>query len=125
VKRDSIRRLLAAAWLVCVPLALGCAKASSVDGATAAGGSGIATSVVVENQNYLDHRVYVENDVGLRVRLGNVAGNSVAEFRIPDSFVANGQQIRFVCVPIASPDRPTTQNIVINRGDQITIRITP
>ncbi len=124
MKHETVRRLLAAAWLVCVPLAAGCAKASSADTESAVG-SGIATSVVVENQNFLDHRVYIENDVGLRLRLGNVPGNSVAEFRIPDSFIANGQAIRFVCVPIASPDRPTTQNIVVNRGDQITIRITP
>lgn len=83
------------------------------------------TSVVVENQDVQQYRVYIVNDVGLEYRLGIVDGNSVTEFRIPENYARSGQSVRFVTVPIASRNPPTTQRIVLNAGDQITIRITP
>lgn len=101
--------------------------------ACGASGSGVesepapfsAASLVVENQDFKDYRIYIINDVGLQYKLGTIQGNQVQEYRIPDTYAKSGAPVRFIAVPLASRDQPTTQQIVLTPGDQITIRITP
>ncbi len=83
------------------------------------------TTVLVDNTDYKDYRIYLESETGLRVRLGDAPGNTVTELKVPDSFAVTGAQVRFLALPLATRNAPSTQNIVLRRGDQITIRITP
>lgn len=82
-------------------------------------------SLVVENQDFKDYRIYIVNEIGLQYKLGTIQGNQIQEYRIPDTFSKSGASVRFMAIPLASPDRPSTQQIVLTPGDQITIRITP
>ena len=61
----------------------------------------------------------------MQYKLGTIQGNQIQEYRIPDTFSKSGASVRFMAIPLASPDRPSTQQIVLTPGDQITIRITP
>jgi hypothetical protein len=52
-------------------------------------------------------------------------GNRIQEFRIPEAYARSGAMVRFLAIPLASPDTPTTQNLSLTPGQQIHIRITP
>lgn len=106
----------------------GCAKSQPLPGAEPAPADPAdfqPASLVVENQDFKDYQIYIESDLGVRTRLGSIAGNRIAEFRIPDHYARRGAPVRFLAVPIASPDKPTTQMLTLLPGEQITIRITP
>lgn len=121
-----MRKLLAVIVLVSVLNA--CAKPQVLPGAEPAPTDPAAfqpASLVVENQDFKDYQIYIESDLGVRTRLGSIAGNRMAEFRIPDHYAKRGAPVRFLAVPLASPDKPTTQMLTLLPGEQITVRITP
>lgn len=118
--RASVRRLGAA-----LLLGLAACAGRKTTGAAPAPADFSVTSLVVDNQNPAFFEIYVQSSTGLRVRLGTAAGSRMTEFRIPDDLIANGANVRFLALPIASQTTPQTQDLVLQRGDRLSIRILP
>jgi hypothetical protein len=82
------------------------------------------TTLRVRNQGFLDVNVYAVRG-SQRVRLGTVTGNSTQVLRIP-AFLMNGiTPLRFVADPIGNQRTPTSDEIVVTPGDEVTIFIPP
>lgn len=83
-----------------------------------------ATTVRVQNQNFLDMNVYVIQG-GARTRLGTATGNSTARFTIPASLVHTLTQLRFFADPIGGRGTPVSEEITVSPGDEVTLTIPP
>lgn len=75
----------------------------------------------VRNENFLDMNVSIVTGGATR-RLGQVAGNSTANFRINWN-VANGQAISVVAVPIGQNARYTSPSMSVQPGQMIEVRL--
>ena len=82
------------------------------------------TSLRVRNQGFLDVNVYALRG-GQRVRLGTVTGNSAQVLRIPDYLLSGTTPLRFIADPIGSQRQPTSEEIMVTPGDEVTIYIPP
>jgi hypothetical protein len=82
------------------------------------------TMVRVENQRFNDMRIYVYQS-SQRIRLGTANGLSTATFTIPKSVMAGITTLRFVAVPIGAPGAEVSEEITVNPGEQLVLRITP
>ena len=82
------------------------------------------TLVRVENQRFNDMRIYVYQS-SQRIRLGTANGLSTATFTIPKSVMAGITTLRFVAVPIGAPGAEVSEEITVNPGEEIVLRITP
>jgi hypothetical protein len=79
-------------------------------------------AVHVKNENFLDMNVGVVAS-GVRRRLGQVSGNSTANFTIAWS-VANGQQISMTATPIGGSGAPFTSGpLTVQPGQSIEMRV--
>lgn len=83
-----------------------------------------ATTVKVDNQNFLDMDIYVLSD-GARFRLGMVRGLSTEVFTIPDDIVRISPQVRFELHPIGGRANPRTETITVMPGDHLELTIPP
>ena len=106
--------------------AAACARTSS---ASAGGMSSPeqATTVKVENQGSLDMDVYVlRAPVGQRIRLGTATANSTTRMTIP-SYVLLGSNtsLRFIADPIGGTRPSVSSEILVSRGDEVTLQIPP
>ena len=85
----------------------------------------LATAYVeVQNQGFYDMTIYAIRS-GMRVRLGQVSGHSTATFELPRNLVNPGVPIRFQADPVGSSRTPFSQEIGINPGDTVVLRIPP
>ncbi|RMF64644.1 MAG: hypothetical protein D6743_09065 [Calditrichaeota bacterium] len=80
------------------------------------------TTVHVENRNFYDMTIYVLSR-GERVRLGLVRGLSDETFEIPEDLVLGAHTIRFLADPIGSGDRPVSQELNVEVGDELELVI--
>ncbi len=112
--------LLSAVLGVGVLPAEGCAR----KGARKAASDVAPTSVRVRNQGFLDVNVYAVRG-GQRVRLGTVTGNSAQVLRIPDYLLSGTTPLRFIADPIGSQRQPTSEEIMVSPGDEVTIYVPP
>jgi len=80
------------------------------------------TYLEVQNQSFYDMTVYAIRS-GSRIRLGTVTGNTTHVFTIPKSLVNPGMPLRFQADPIGGGGAPFSQEIVINPGDTLVLRI--
>ena len=76
----------------------------------------------VQNQSFYDMTVYAYRG-GSRVRLGTVTGNTTHVFTIPKSLVNPGMPLRFLADPIGGGRAPYSEEIVVNPGDTLVLRI--
>jgi hypothetical protein len=83
-----------------------------------------ATTVRVQNQNFLDMNIYVVRG-GVRARLGTVTGNSTARFTIPVSYVQSLTSLRFLADPIGARRAPISEEITVSPGDEVTLTLPP
>lgn len=83
-----------------------------------------ATTVKVDNQNFLDMDIYVLSN-GARFRLGMVRGLSTEMFTIPDDIVRMSPQVRFELHPIGGRANPRTETIMVMPGDHLELTIPP
>jgi hypothetical protein len=100
-----------------------------LEGCARKGGRRVATevaptSVRVRNQGFLDVNVYAVRG-GQRVRLGTVTGNSAQVLRIPDYLLSGTTPLRFIADPIGSQRQPTSEEIMVSPGDEVTIYVPP
>lgn len=84
-----------------------------------------ATTVKVDNRNFLDMDVFVLRDGGPRIRLGMASGLSTQVFTIPDDIVRGAPQLRFELHPIGGRLNPRSETITVQPGDQVQLTIPP
>jgi hypothetical protein len=82
------------------------------------------TTVRVENQRFNDMRIYVYQS-SQRIRLGTAGGLSTATFKIPKSVMAGITTLRFQAVPIGGVGSAVSEEITVNPGEELVLRITP
>jgi hypothetical protein len=85
-----------------------------------------ATTVKVENQNFLDMDVFVVQN-GMHIRLGRAASLTTQVFTIPADFVRRSTELLFELRPIGGGGAATqrTQTIPVQPGDQVVLMIPP
>ncbi|HET7275637.1 MAG TPA: hypothetical protein VFI91_10780 [Longimicrobiaceae bacterium] len=81
-----------------------------------------ATTVRVDNRNWLDMNVYVVQG-SRQVRLGTVTGLSTRVFEIPANLVFGVASLRFVADPIGGDASPVSQAITVEPGGQVQLII--
>jgi hypothetical protein len=113
----AIRRMLLVAACVALP-----ACASS--GGNAAAADHPATTVLVDNQAFLDMTIYVLQG-GQRIRLGTANALTKTKFRIPVGIVNGITTVRFLADPIGSNRNPVSDQLTVNEGDEVELRIPP
>ncbi len=82
-----------------------------------------ATTLEVQNRNFLDMNVYVLQG-GQRIRLGTVAGLSSQVLTIP-AHIVRSSPLRFELHPIGGRTNPRTETITVQPGDQVVLTIPP
>ena len=83
------------------------------------------TTVLVENQAWLDVNVYAVSGGGGRIRLGTVTANSSRSLRIPQGVVGIGQNLQFFVDPIGSNNTGTSYNIFVRAGERVRLTVPP
>lgn len=83
-----------------------------------------AATLKVDNQRFLDMTIYVIEG-SLRQRLGIAAGNSTTSFTIPSRLTRGPTLVRFLADPIGGRALPVTEDITVEPGDEVTMRIPP
>jgi hypothetical protein len=76
------------------------------------------TTVEVQNQAWLDMKVYVLSG-SRRVRLGTVPSASTRVFTIPPYLIFGLTSLRFLADPIGADAGPVSQEITVAPGDQV------
>ncbi len=113
--------------LTCLGGAAACAPTIS----TAAGAAAVAeptTTVKVDNMGSLDMDVYVQRaPVGQRIRLGTATANVTTILKIPSDimFGSSNTSLRFIADPIGGNRSSVSSEILVNPGDEVTLRIPP
>lgn len=108
---------------------LGGAAACSSTNSAGAGGMAVpeeATTVKVENLGFLDMDVYVTRvPAGPRIRLGTANSNVTTTLKIPSDVLLGGgaTSLRFVADPIGGSRRSVSSQILVTRGDEVTLMI--
>jgi hypothetical protein len=81
-------------------------------------------TLTVDNQAFNDMDIYVLAE-GQRVRLGQVTGHQQAKLTIPNTLLRGTASLRFVADPIGGTHAPVSQQIIVNPGDEVVLRIPP
>ena len=82
----------------------------------------VSTRVRVENLNYLDATVYIYSG-SRNQRLGFVTGLTSQTFTVPPQLLTGGTSLRFQVRYVGRSGSRTSDNIVVNPGDEILLRI--
>jgi hypothetical protein len=102
-------------------------------GATSCGGNpkpGAAepsrtAAVEVENQGFADMTIYALSPTSSRVRLGLAVGNTTQVFSLPVFLVGQGVPVRFLADPVGGTRPPVSEELTVEAGDTVTLRIPP
>lgn len=81
------------------------------------------TTVTVDNRSLLDMTIYATR--GQRIRLGTANANSRTVLVIPSVLLGGAGLIRFVADPIGSNRASVSEEISVNKGDDIGLMIPP
>ncbi len=79
----------------------------------------------VDNQAALDMTIYAVQSSGSRERLGLAVAHRVTWFRIPDRLIFGLTPLRFQADPIGGGAMPVTEDITVEPGDTVVLRIPP
>ena len=82
------------------------------------------TTVVVDNQALMDMNIYVWRSAQ-RLRLGTATAVSKKRFTIPQGIVHGLTTLRFQADPIGARRAPISEEITVNEGDEVGLRIPP
>ena len=83
------------------------------------------TTVIVDNQATLDMNIYVLQSGGARQRLGTATAHTRTTFTIPPRLIFGLTPLRFQADPIGASRAPISQEITVQAGDAVTLRIPP
>ena len=113
-------RIAFATCLIAFGLA-GCGGRNTTDGGII---PNVATILKVENDSFSDMRIYVVQS-GQRVRIGTAGGKSVSSFTLPQAIMHGIRTLAFEAVPIGANGKAISEEITVNPGEQVTLRIPP
>lgn len=77
------------------------------------------TSLRVENRGWSEMTIYVLTSTE-RSRLGTISGNSTRVFTIPERLLFGATPLRFFADPLGGAREPSTRQITVSPGDQVT-----
>lgn len=83
------------------------------------------TTLEVDNQANLDMNIYVVRSSGARERLGTATAHTRTTFTIPERLIFGLTPLRFMADPIGGSRTPVSQEITVQPGDNIVLRIPP
>lgn len=82
------------------------------------------TTLVIDNQSFVDHRIYVMNGSS-RLRIGFAPGKHATKMTIPARIVTGSHMLVFVAEPMGG-DRPArSEEIYVSEGDEVHLMIPP
>ena len=115
-----MRRTLHLTVLLGLSLALaGCASRRSDPTNTTAQEE---TLLVVKNDSYLDHNIYLLNGLQ-RIRMGTARGLSTTRLTIPRQYVFGVSALQFLADPIGGNVTPVSERINVSPGDEVQLVI--
>jgi hypothetical protein len=79
---------------------------------------------MVDNQALLDMTIYVLRG-SQRVRLGTANGLSKTRLSIPAGILFGATSLRFIADPIGGNRSPVSEEVIVNEGEEIGLRIPP
>ncbi len=80
------------------------------------------TILVVRNDSYLDHNVYLLQG-SQRIRMGTARGLATSRFTIPRQYVFGVSQLQFLADPIGGNVTPVSERISVSPGDEVHLQI--
>jgi len=80
------------------------------------------TILVVRNDSYLDHNVYLLQGLQ-RVRMGTARGLATTRFTIPRQYVFGVSVLQFLADPIGGTVTPVSERITVSPGDEVHLTI--
>src|SRR5262245_46754693 len=83
-----------------------------------------ATTVRVQNQNFLDMELFVFRS-GQRIRLGMVTGLTTQVFTLRPELVPSTIELQFELHPIGGRANPRTEKIIVRPGDEVELTVPP
>ena len=83
------------------------------------------TMLKVDNQGFYDMTIYVLPETGQRLRLGLANGHSETMFTLPRHLTRSLTSLRFLADPIGGNRTPVSEEVQVNPGDEIVLRIPP
>jgi hypothetical protein len=107
-------RFVAVAALLLSAATAGCHRGGFANAPTGTQG---AVGLVVQNQNFYDMDVYVVSE-GLATRVGDVTGNSSAQFVLDPSFFPSNE-LRVVATPVGGNGRASSGPLSVSPGQTI------
>lgn len=81
-----------------------------------------ATVLVVKNDNYLDHNIYLLQGLQ-RIRMGTARGLATSRFTIPRQYVFGVSVLQFLADPIGGNSTPVSDRINVAPGDEVHLLI--
>lgn len=97
----------------------GCASKQS---ATTTNEAREQTTLVVKNDSYLDHNIYLLQG-GQRIRIGTARGLASSRFTIPPQYVFGVSALQFLADPIGGNVTPVSERINVSPGDEVQLQI--
>ena len=82
------------------------------------------TVLIVDNQAFLDMRMYVTNG-SQRLRLGLATSKTVTPFTIPSSIITGAHVLSFRAEPLASNRSAQSEQLYVSPGDTVRLMIPP
>jgi hypothetical protein len=80
------------------------------------------TVLVVKNDSYLDHNVYLLQGMQ-RIRMGTARGLATSRFTIPRQYVFGVSVLQFLADPIGGTVTPVSERINVVPGDEVHLLI--
>lgn len=111
------------AYALLLAVCLGSTACAS-SGSNAAAVKEEPTTVVVDNQSLMDMTIYVWRSAQ-RLRLGTATAVSKTRFKIPTGVMHGLTTVRFQADPIGASRAPISEEITLDEGDEVGLRIPP
>jgi hypothetical protein len=108
--------------MVMLGLSLALPSCASKSTATTTAETAQATTLVVRNDSYLDHTVYLIQG-SQRIRLGTARGLTTTKMTIPSQYVFGVSSLQFLADPIGGTVTPVSERINVVQGDEIHLTI--
>ena len=108
--------------IVLVGLSLALPACASKNTATTTDERAQQTTLVVRNDSYLDHNIYLIQG-SQRIRLGTARGLSTTRMTIPSQYVFGVSSLQFLADPIGGTVTPLSERINVTQGDEVHLQI--
>ena len=108
--------------MVLLGLSVALGACASKQSSTTTNTSQAETVLVVKNDSYLDHNIFLLQG-SQRIRLGTARGLSSTRFTIPSQYVFGVTSLQFLADPIGGSVTPVSERINVSAGDEVQLQI--